>query len=397
MFGPFHVAASIRTRVVVERTSERAPPMMPAIEVGPSASSMTQHVGVEHALDVVERRHPLPRPRTAHDEPPARDEVGVERVHGLAGEEHHEVRDVHDVVDRPLPRRHEACLQPRRRLRDGHVLEQARGEAGAELRSLDLDVEAGHRVALGMWIVRPRRRDERRLRGGMHLAREAVDAEAVGTVRRDLELEHVGGDGQHVGQRRAGLQRLGQDHDALVIGADRELVLGEDHPVGLDPAQLRALELRAVGHDRAGRRDGDRLARRHVGRAAHDRGRLACADVDDAHGQAIRVGVALGRQDATDAEVLQRRDAVRVDAVDLRAGHRQPLAELLRGQAGIAEVVEPEERQPHPNCSRNRRSLSKNSRRSLTPCLRKVPSTRPPAPMPRRPTTANQSEGARRP
>ena len=41
MFGPFHVAASISTRVVVSRTSERAPPMTPAIEVGPSASSIT--------------------------------------------------------------------------------------------------------------------------------------------------------------------------------------------------------------------------------------------------------------------------------------------------------------------------------------------------------------------
>jgi hypothetical protein len=41
MFGPSQVAASITTRVVVARTSDRAPPMMPAIDVGPSASSIT--------------------------------------------------------------------------------------------------------------------------------------------------------------------------------------------------------------------------------------------------------------------------------------------------------------------------------------------------------------------
>ena len=41
MFGPFHVAASISTRVVESRTSERAPPITPAIDVGPSASSIT--------------------------------------------------------------------------------------------------------------------------------------------------------------------------------------------------------------------------------------------------------------------------------------------------------------------------------------------------------------------
>ena len=41
MFGPFQFAASISTRVVPSLTSERAPPMIPAIDVGPSASSIT--------------------------------------------------------------------------------------------------------------------------------------------------------------------------------------------------------------------------------------------------------------------------------------------------------------------------------------------------------------------
>ncbi len=37
-FGPFQLAASISTRVVVGRTSERSPPMIPAMLVGPSSS-----------------------------------------------------------------------------------------------------------------------------------------------------------------------------------------------------------------------------------------------------------------------------------------------------------------------------------------------------------------------
>ena len=41
MLGPIQVAASIRTRVVVSETSERWPPITPAIDVGPSASSIT--------------------------------------------------------------------------------------------------------------------------------------------------------------------------------------------------------------------------------------------------------------------------------------------------------------------------------------------------------------------
>ena len=45
MLGPFQVAASISTRVVPSLTSERAPPMIPAMLVGPSASSITQTSG----------------------------------------------------------------------------------------------------------------------------------------------------------------------------------------------------------------------------------------------------------------------------------------------------------------------------------------------------------------
>ncbi len=41
MFAPFQVAASISTRVVSADTSERAPPITPATDVGPSASSIS--------------------------------------------------------------------------------------------------------------------------------------------------------------------------------------------------------------------------------------------------------------------------------------------------------------------------------------------------------------------
>ena len=40
MLAPFQFAASINTRVVFGCTSLRSPPMTPAIEVGPSASSI---------------------------------------------------------------------------------------------------------------------------------------------------------------------------------------------------------------------------------------------------------------------------------------------------------------------------------------------------------------------
>ena len=43
--GPCQFAASISTRVVVSRTSERAPPIRPAIEVGPSSSAISSTLG----------------------------------------------------------------------------------------------------------------------------------------------------------------------------------------------------------------------------------------------------------------------------------------------------------------------------------------------------------------
>jgi hypothetical protein len=206
----------------------------------------------------------------------------------------------------------------------------------------------------------------------VHLARDAVDAEAVRPVRRDLELQHVGGDREYVGQSRAGGERVVEDHDPVVLGADRDLVLGEDHAVGLLAPELGLLEPRAVGHHRAGSRDRDRLAGGDVGRAADDLRRLAVAGVDEADAEPVGIGVAVRLQHLAHDEVLQRGHPVRVHAVDLGAGQRELRRELERLQPRIAVVVQPEEGQPHPNCSRKRRSFSYMRRRSLTPCFRKA-------------------------
>jgi hypothetical protein len=143
-----------------------------------------------------------------------------------------------------------------------------------------------------------------------------------------------------------------------VVGPDRQLVLGEDHPRRRDAAQLRAAERAAVGHDRARAGDRDELARRHVRRAADDLRLLAAADVDDADRQAVGVGVRLRRQHAPDDEVVQLPHTVVLDAVDLGAGHRQLRRELLDRQVGLAVLLQPRDGNLHPNWSRKRTSLS---------------------------------------
>ena len=179
-----------------------------------------EHLAVERADLSVERGDLLAVARPAHDQAPAGDAIEVEGVQRVPGEEHRVVGDVDDVVDRALPRGHQPRLQPRRRRADRDVLEHARGEARAQVGGLDHDLGAGD-LARRAGVLSPRRRRQRRARRGVDLARDAVDAEAVGAVRRDLELEHVVGDRQHVGERRAGGQRVVEDHDPVVVGADR--------------------------------------------------------------------------------------------------------------------------------------------------------------------------------
>ena len=212
----------------------------------------------------------------------------------------------------------------------------------------------------------------------MQLTRHAIHAEAVGAVGCDLQLQDLRGDRQHVRERsprrEVGARRqLPQHHDAVVIGADRKLVLGEDHPLRGHAAQLRLLQLRPIGHDRPRARDRHVLPRCHVGGAADNpRGTLGPggAEIDLAYRQAIGVGMALGRKHATHDEVLELAHAVMVNRLHLSAGHRQPLLHGVNVQAGVAVLTQPCQRYAHqPNCLKNRKSFSYKSRRSGTPYI----------------------------
>ena len=83
-FGPFQFAASISTRVVDSRTSERSPPIRPAIDVGPSSSAISRTLSssVRSTSSSVVILSPGRARRTV--EPAAGHEVEVERVQRLA-------------------------------------------------------------------------------------------------------------------------------------------------------------------------------------------------------------------------------------------------------------------------------------------------------------------------
>ncbi len=294
----------------------------------------------------------------------------------LRSQQHHVVGDVDDVVDGALAGRHQACLEPRGGRTDLDVLEDARREARAELGDLDRDRGVvGHVVAAGgLGVLVPGRRCQLGARDGVELAGNSVHPEAVDPVRGRLQLDHRLGDRKHLGEGRAGvrdrvLDLLVPEHDdPRRIVAQRELRLRQDHPVRLDPAELRLAERRPVRQHRSGERHRDRLPAGDIGGAADDRPG-AVAGVDLADPEPVGVRVLLHREHAADHEALWRADAGVADPLDLDRVHRELVRDVLHGEVGVAVRAEPAQRGLHRNCSNTRTSFSKNLRRSGTPCL----------------------------
>ena len=179
MLGPSQVAASISTRVVPRATSERAPPITPAIDVGPSPSSITT---TRSSASASARRASRPSRRRARAGPSAarRDTVGVEGVQRLARQQHHVVGDVDHVADRAHSGGRQSRLEPQRRRADADVFERTQREARAQLGAVDVDADALDRFAGRVRIARPRRLGERRAGDRMDLACDAVDARQSG-------------------------------------------------------------------------------------------------------------------------------------------------------------------------------------------------------------------------
>ena len=183
-----------------------------------------EHIRRELAVVAVEGLNDLALTRGADDDPAAVHAGEVEGVHRLAVLEHDVVRNVHDVVDRAHAGVAQALAHPLRGGRDLHVLHHARGVARAKLAVLDLDVDQlrdAAAAALDPGCVQL----ERAAEGRACLAGKANDGKAVGTVGRDLELDHAVVIADDLRDVVAGLPIiLTQDEDA-VGDAVRELAL----------------------------------------------------------------------------------------------------------------------------------------------------------------------------
>ena len=253
--------------------------------------------------------------------------VVVERMHRLAQFQHHVVGDVDHRTDRPQMGAPQPLGHPQRRA-CGRIdtLDDAPQVTRRILACLQPDPAA--------YVGADGNRDRRgELHGAAeqrrHIVGQAVQAEAIGTIGREAELD------AGIGQAQIGGQRLPhrcigrQFQQAGRVGIDRQLFGRAKHAVRFDATQFRCLYRHAVGQFRAHHRQRNLDAGAGIRRATHDLQRLAQARVHLANLQAIGLRVPFGGDDLRHDDVLKA-FAQGSDVLDLQASHRQ------RANQGIA-------------------------------------------------------------
>ncbi len=332
-----------------------------------------EHLAGELAFDMVQRLEPLPRKRATHDDRgppvgPGTNGAGVERVDRLTELEHHVVRGVDDVRDRPLAGGEEAHLDAIGRRADGDAADPATDEAGAQVGIVHVDGQPlGRRGALA-FLDHDVREPDLATGGRGDLAGQPQDRQRVPAVGLDVHVEHVVA--IEVRERHPERRVGREDEDPVAVAGQPQLLARAQHPVRHDAHLLGALDPPVAGQHGTGQGDRDPLPGRDVGCAAHDRQRLAAvAQGHRCERQPVRTRVLLDRQQLAGHDVLPVR-APALDGLDLHPEQRQALGELLRRQVDVDELAQPRHRHPHRKAPRKRRSSSMYSRRSPTACRR---------------------------
>ena len=262
-----------------------------------------------------------------------------------------------------MPAASSRALQPQRRRRDRDVCgTAARCSAGSPRspRSRSPPARSGHAPgdcprawlrAAGRRAPRPRARCRRPTagRGGCRSTRRRAPSSASGST----SASGVPGSAS------------GEQHDPGVVGAEADLVLGEDHPVRDLAAHLAALERQPVREHRAGQRDRRpsrrrrSSTRRRRSSAARPRrrrpssaaaGRRSGASPPRAPGRPGR-----GRG-CRPASATPRRSI----ALDLGGRDREPRRELLQRHLDRHVLAQPGDGDAHQNCLSTRRSPSQS-------------------------------------
>ncbi len=333
-------------RLVASRAlaADDAAERLHAARVGDHAVLRRQRVGL-----AVQRGQLLALARHAPGEGVPAHLVDVEDVQRPADAEGEEVGGVHQRVDRPQSGGDQPVLQPLRRRAVAQAADGAAEHPGAGAWVLDRPAERG---GMGRGHVRLWPRLESPQPRGREVARDAVDAERVASVGRQLHLE----DGVvEAGPPRVALAHRRvrrQVHDAGVVVAEAHLAGGEHHRLGPHAADLAGLERDAGAGDEGAGQGGDaQHAGARVGRAADDREFAPVAHVHAQRAQPVGVGVRHRLDHARDAEGVEGRAAV-LDALDLDADGGKRVGDAVERGVGVEVRAQPGEGELHLTRSR---------------------------------------------
>ena len=217
--------------------------------------------------------------------------------------------------------------------------------------------------------------------GRRQIARNAVDARRIAAIGRERDVDHGIVQMQRM-RRGLARHRIGRKlDDAFMLVRQQQLTLRTQHAARFHAADGRDLE-RFTGHrnDDARPREHGLHARARVRRAAHDLDDVV-ARIDHAELQLVGIGMFLRRHDVRDDEILQARAFV-FHRFDFEADAGQRIRDGLRVRVRLEMFLEPGERELHrlsppskvgmssaakPKCLSQRRSDSKNGRKSGAP------------------------------
>src|SRR5438034_6003971 len=224
-----------------------------------------------------------------------------------------------------------------------NAAQQRRGEPRAGAVIFDAHVETfrrGGRKPVDRWLT------ETCAEEGRDLARDADDPEAIGAIRLELEREDCLT--EDLAEQSAHGKIRVEDVDPLVLVAEAELLLREDHALALDPphrlaAQDRALAGVAVDDRRAfvGVRNDRALS--EVRRTRHDRFLCAHAVVDGRELQLVGIRVLRELLDARRSDLVVPPRTL--DGLPLRARHMKLQSELVYWHTDVDVLPAPRQRQ----------------------------------------------------